>query len=103
MVIAGFKSDTPRGALIAQIILRDMEVFAPFIPGAVLRIQCHGGSASARSLVSAFRQRSLTARMDGGDCRLHATMMKSPEMRVRNERLMVAAAAAQDHLERQSS
>lgn len=58
-----------------------MEITAPFILGGVLHVCCHGGAASARSLVSAFRQRSLTTRMDGKEFRLNATLMKSPEMR----------------------
>lgn len=50
-------------------------------------------------LVSAFRQRSITTRMDGQERRLYATLMKSPEMRARNKRLMAAGAAVHDHLE----
>lgn len=70
VVIAGFKRDSPKGALMSAwqqcsdamtpFMTLDMEISAPFILGAVLHVRCHGGSSSARSLVAAFRQRSLS-------------------------------------------
>lgn len=97
VVITSFKSDTPRNQLVSErlqvaecmkpLLIRDMmEVFAPFIIGAMLHARSARRVHIVAELVS-FR-RSPVVVMDGVDCKRCTTLQKPQEVRARNKRLI---------------